>query len=449
MCTIKQCRAFFKAYDDVFLRGQINNPAEKVKVQAATRRMISFEADNKNDDKYTLTRRRNARIDGKAHKALKKQEIDDTKLLSKYQMALFTAHFRKGGKLDFDCIQTCFARFANGELRQGDRAREPNGPFFFYFAEFALLAVDAKVDAKDWTEIARTCIKVIEIFCEVYPPKKSNTPGLRPIDRPRKFKKKNQVKDAVKKKLHDKYEKMTLDQLKKEYEKSLKKSRDQKSVAMFIPKDKQGGQYASLDDRFYHLGGAYQKLIADGIASGDISEYAAGIISHTYNLFRNELSAAMGKLPFLGAPVANLQLGQYEAVAQRIASSQLGIGVQLVSVAIESHNIGDDWVIDFDLGGNVAELDEQLNNAGSPYEFQDNLVLLDPGRRQNGSIPVVINLVEVDPTYNDTGSISGELTLPTDGSSELQTISGQVKANRADTGYANFEFTFKVGALLA
>jgi len=97
--------------------------------------------------------------------------------LSAAQLALFREYFADGrGGILFGAFQTCFERFANGQLRSpisADQAKgvgEPNGDFFFLFAEFAFLCIASRIDAALWTHALRSFVKAQEIFMHVYRP---------------------------------------------------------------------------------------------------------------------------------------------------------------------------------------------------------------------------------------------------------------------------------------
>ncbi|MBC7454599.1 MAG: OmpA family protein [Massilia sp.] len=97
--------------------------------------------------------------------------------LSKAQLSLFRDYFADGrGGILFGAFQTCFERFANGQLRSpisADQAKgvgEPNGDFFFLFAEFAFLCIASRIDAAPWTHALRSFVKAQEIFMHVYRP---------------------------------------------------------------------------------------------------------------------------------------------------------------------------------------------------------------------------------------------------------------------------------------
>jgi outer membrane protein OmpA-like peptidoglycan-associated protein len=103
--------------------------------------------------------------------------------LSSGQLAMFREYFPgSAGGIDFDPIHNCFMRFANGELRspvadeQTLGVGEPNGGFFFLFAEFALLCIDSGIDAALWTRALRSFAAAQEVFMHVYRPAPTSPP---------------------------------------------------------------------------------------------------------------------------------------------------------------------------------------------------------------------------------------------------------------------------------
>jgi hypothetical protein len=223
MCDNKGCAKFFEEYDDVFLPS-LAKPA----IEAAIDAILPL-----------LLKRQEARLDGKplpvpADAAAKAA----VKLLSDEQIKLFTKHFTtKQGKLDQDCIQTCFVKFANGELRglarplPDGKAGEPDGSYFFLFAEFAFLAIEMGHDKASWQDIARTQVKAEEVFNEVYLPAPGVNKGL---TRDYRFKGKP-VAEKKKKELHDAYQKLKPAEVESKHKDNLKIARDAADVALAPP----------------------------------------------------------------------------------------------------------------------------------------------------------------------------------------------------------------------
>jgi hypothetical protein len=104
------------------------------------------------------------------------------KRLSDAQVKLFRGSFPDGtGGIDFTSFQSCFERFANGELRDPSLSGhvgfgEPNGGNYFLFAEFAFLCIELKLDEAVWTKALRTFVKTQEIFMHIYREKAVSPP---------------------------------------------------------------------------------------------------------------------------------------------------------------------------------------------------------------------------------------------------------------------------------
>ena len=97
--------------------------------------------------------------------------------LSTAQLKLFREFFDNGRRgIDFAAFHRCFERFANGQLRsplaadQANGVGEPNGGFFFLFAEFAFVCIASRIDAALWTEALRAFVKAQDVFMHVYRP---------------------------------------------------------------------------------------------------------------------------------------------------------------------------------------------------------------------------------------------------------------------------------------
>lgn len=100
--------------------------------------------------------------------------------LSEAQLALFREFMPNGsGGIDMDRARTCFELFANGEVRSSITASiaEPNGDFFFLFAEWAFLCIDSGIEAATWTDLLRIFVMTQEMFIAVYrPPAATSAP---------------------------------------------------------------------------------------------------------------------------------------------------------------------------------------------------------------------------------------------------------------------------------
>ena len=57
-------------------------------------------------------------------------------------------------------------------------ACQPFSGFYFYFGEFALLAVDSDVDKETWLRLGRAYVRSQETFARAYPPSRSTPKDL-------------------------------------------------------------------------------------------------------------------------------------------------------------------------------------------------------------------------------------------------------------------------------
>lgn len=107
---------------------------------------------------------------------------DAVKRLSDAQVQLFRESFPDGiGGIDFKAFQSCFERFANGELRDPSLSGhvgfgEPNGGNYFLFAEFAFLCIELKLEEAIWGQALKTFVKTQEIFMHIYREKAVSPP---------------------------------------------------------------------------------------------------------------------------------------------------------------------------------------------------------------------------------------------------------------------------------
>jgi len=168
--------AFFKEYELRFnpnpLFGIPANPKLTAKQKADRIKDVSDMVDE-------LVRRRDRRAadaladrippPNKVSAALKPVAIR----LSKAQLDLFDEFFGGAGGINFKAFQFSFELFANGQLRDSARADgfgEPDGGFYFLFAEFAFLCLDSGIDKAVWEKVLRTFVKTQEIFMHIYRP---------------------------------------------------------------------------------------------------------------------------------------------------------------------------------------------------------------------------------------------------------------------------------------
>jgi hypothetical protein len=101
--------------------------------------------------------------------------------LSTLQLQIIDDHFLRGGILHLDEFNDAFEMFANGELRlqlpTWNWTTQPSSGYYFFFAEFALLAIDMTIDAVRWAQLAPPLVRTQHIFARVYKPADPN-PGL-------------------------------------------------------------------------------------------------------------------------------------------------------------------------------------------------------------------------------------------------------------------------------
>jgi hypothetical protein len=101
--------------------------------------------------------------------------------LSKMQLQLVDACFQgSDGKFDGERFHRAFQAFANGELRHPVRipgtadveffVTQPSSAYYLFFAEFAFLACECKVDEKRWSELANAMTYTQRIFAKAYSP---------------------------------------------------------------------------------------------------------------------------------------------------------------------------------------------------------------------------------------------------------------------------------------
>jgi outer membrane protein OmpA-like peptidoglycan-associated protein len=174
------CNAFFAQYD---LRFKPGDPAFGIPVHPN----ISNKT-QRTDDVNAVANELSNRLDLRASEALLGRVPpsgplppgalrNSTLRLSAAQLAMFREYLADGrGGIDFTALLACFERFANGELRspmpsdQTAGVGEPDGGFFFLFAEFAFLCIDSNIDVALWTQALRSFVATQEIFMHVYRP---------------------------------------------------------------------------------------------------------------------------------------------------------------------------------------------------------------------------------------------------------------------------------------
>lgn len=212
--TSKDCDAFFAEYDRRFLPNDVTrggfegNPdmtqEEQALRRAALRSIIG-----------PLVRRRDARAEAALKDGvplpgdLPRPDRDLVEHLSEAQLQLYRECFPDDrGDISYERLQLCFEGFANGELRTGRRPgeREPDGGYFFLFAEFAFLARAMAVDPGPWGELLRTFVKTQEIFIEAYHPGGTEAPEDLDEYRAGNFREDHQADERRKERLREEYD---------------------------------------------------------------------------------------------------------------------------------------------------------------------------------------------------------------------------------------------------
>lgn len=210
------CPEFFEEYDNRFNpRDVARNPnmtSEEKKIRQETVRRVL----------ETLVERRDIRAWTSTYGTvpppsfLPRVNGEDVRHLSDAQLELFNEFFSGGdGDIDYEAFQICFEKFANGELRnpQNPGEREPDGGYFFLFAEFAFLAVAQAFETTKWKKLLRTFLKCQEIFMNTYRPSDPN-PGLDDYG-PEHFRAQQQATDARKRQLRRIYDDLSGSDLEK------------------------------------------------------------------------------------------------------------------------------------------------------------------------------------------------------------------------------------------
>ena len=95
--------------------------------------------------------------------------------ISKLLSGLFERYFTDtAGDLDMTPLEEAFEKFANGELRDPNEGEnpdyEPDSGFYFAFAEFALVAIEANIDQDVWSPLLNALVRTQEVFLSAYQP---------------------------------------------------------------------------------------------------------------------------------------------------------------------------------------------------------------------------------------------------------------------------------------
>jgi peptidoglycan hydrolase-like protein with peptidoglycan-binding domain len=173
--------AFFQEYELRF------NPDEEFGIPANP--YLKQQMNDRISDVKTIVGELERRLNRRATDALNSKVSTPTKVspalepvarrLSKAQLALFQKFFGGAGTIDFKKFQSSFELFANGQLRETSVGRgygEPDGAFYFLFAEFAFLCIDSGIDKTVWEKALRSFVKTQEIFMHIYRPAPHDKP---------------------------------------------------------------------------------------------------------------------------------------------------------------------------------------------------------------------------------------------------------------------------------
>ncbi|MEL6810930.1 MAG: hypothetical protein AAFP76_06305 [Bacteroidota bacterium] len=432
-------------------------------------------------------------------KDIKKTAREVSKILIRITRNYFKAD---GGAIDWDCFQKSFMWFANGELdwfphpkakptkeRRYDMGR-PDGRWFFLYGEMALLCMELDIDKPLWKKMAETMIKSQEIFTSAFPPRGDvdiNDP-VKTSNRFRDYHHDGKVSEAEKKKLHKRYEKWAEnDELEERHEENLKKLTEQKGVEKFKPgkppikppndKDEQKQGNGQKDDenenegREQNQGGdenqpkkggkrpqseagshMYNQLKgvlasmrwAVGQVDQDPEKPCKKLVERMHNLLDNMemiTDLEQGIIPY--GPSS--QRPQHTWTEEPQPHPYYRISLELQSVHIQSHDIGNDWNFTIQLPDTFPIALTETIDSGEEIVPLLSLKVWNHQARVNEQaihLPVQVHVVETDPKFNDEGIISGVLEIPLEDFAGHQTISGVVNAQRADTGEARIDFTF-------
>jgi hypothetical protein len=156
---------------------------------------------------------------------------EQAKRLSLAQIALIREFFSdERGVIRLSAFQQAFEQFANGELRnplRGSGAGEPDGGAYFLFAEFAWLCVESDIHIDFWATVLRAFVKTQEIFVRVYRPEPGSPGSVPPSPTSGgdrfiferytfgNFRAARQFDEAAKQPLRARYDRMSLDELRK------------------------------------------------------------------------------------------------------------------------------------------------------------------------------------------------------------------------------------------
>lgn len=178
------CKAFFKEYELRF------NPGSSTFGIPANSKMTATEKASRTSDVNKMVSALLSRRDKRASdsligrippmKSASSALMPVIRRLSTAQLELYREFFPdKKGNINFPAFQQCFEQFTNGELRNpavGSGFGEPDGGFYFMFAEFAFICIDSKISLASWVKLLRSFVKTQEIFMHVYRPSPVSPP---------------------------------------------------------------------------------------------------------------------------------------------------------------------------------------------------------------------------------------------------------------------------------
>ena len=95
--------------------------------------------------------------------------------VSSIQRRVIEGHFGAGAAFDVDGMENAFEQFANGQLRihlpSGACICQPSSGYYYFFAEFAMLALEENVDSDLWERVVNVMVRSQEMFADVYGPR--------------------------------------------------------------------------------------------------------------------------------------------------------------------------------------------------------------------------------------------------------------------------------------
>jgi hypothetical protein len=229
-CTNEQCGKFFDELDRITIVSPPPTPMPELGRQVEVLRPL-------------LRDRLTKRAGGNPLPGTNAEQQAAARTVADRFVALLKTHFPREPDppgIDLDCVQTCFVRFAYGELRTGATAdprgpaREPNGPGQFLFTEYALLVLELNLEPQRlWTALLRTFAKSNKVFIKAYPPQEGGPGGT--IWRPREFRRPPELTDKERRRLHDEFQDVPQDEVEERFNDTLREANGQPSVA-FLPR---------------------------------------------------------------------------------------------------------------------------------------------------------------------------------------------------------------------